>query len=164
MLECPSAEALATLVSGVTETMFGFSFELAREAIDEPGFEPPAWRTAAIPIGTARFSVAIASDQPTGQKLAGLMFGLEPQEVDDGMGEDALRELVNIIAGRVKSSMGVDEALGLPKLVAHVIQGSEIGWRTATLHGKGRAVVVWVGIFGSDLHKEAAHGTYSDRR
>jgi hypothetical protein len=45
------------------------------------------------------------------------MFQLEPGEVGDDMLSDALCELVNMTAGLLKSSLKLEQALGLPRLV-----------------------------------------------
>lgn len=155
MLAIPSPHDLALLVSGVTETMFGFSFAL--EAPPSEDIDPESWRTASVEIGKKICSVAIASDTTTSKQLGSFMFGLEPNDVDQGMAEDALREMANIVAGRVKGSLGVDAALGLP-ILRDKADVAGVSWREATLRGNGRRAVVWVGILGADQAGDQSKG------
>lgn len=147
MIGLPSPEVLAGIVSGITETMFGMSFVLADGASsDAPKI--PTWRTVVLPIpGRRPLSVAIASDEASGQTLGSAMFSCPVSEVDREMAEDSLRELVNIVAGQVKSAMGVDDALGLPKMLATgegAINSDK--WRGATMRSGTREVMVWVAV------------------
>jgi len=143
MKELPSAEMLAAMVSRVTETMFGMSFAIDALPADAP---PDAGLgTVVLPIAGPRpVSVALACDGFSGRALAGAMFGCAPADIDAAMIKDSLSELVNIIAGQAKSAMGLDQALGLPRLVARAEQRPI--WRGATLKDGAREVLVWVAI------------------
>lgn len=147
MIGLPTPEALAGIVSRVTETMFGMSFVLAdRESSEKT--KVPTWRTVVLPIpGRRPLSVAIASDEASGQTLGSAMFSCPVHEVDREMAEDSLRELVNIVAGQVKSAMGVDDALGLPKMLS-TAEGAINAekWRGATMRSGTREVLVWVAV------------------
>jgi len=147
MSELPNAESLAGMVSGVTRTMFGITFSLDGEAA-EPWQEQPTWRTVVLSINGRRpLTVAIASDKPGGEALGGVMFACAPDKVDATMIDDSLSELVNIIAGQVKSAMGLDAQLGLPSIVEKPDDVHAPSWRSATLRRDGGdAVRVWVAI------------------
>ncbi len=144
----PTPTALAALVSRVTETMIGMSFSVSPSADDIlPWRKDPSWRTVLLPIGGARpVTVAIAADEATGKAIGGRMFSCPDNEVDEEMLLDTLRELANIIAGQVKSAMSLDQALGLPKVVAPgtAVEGL---WRSAVLQpDHGREQLFWVAI------------------
>ena len=106
---------MASVVSGVTETMLGLTFSAAQGG--QPWNEL-VWRAAVLPIPGARpLTVGLSSDQPGCVTLAAKMFQLEPGEVADDMLSDALCELVNMTAGLLKSNLKLEQALGLPRLV-----------------------------------------------
>ncbi len=108
----PSPEIMAALISGVTRTMMGMTFDLVRDAPRE------LFRAAVLPIPGARpLSLVIASDRRSCQILGAAMFGCDSQAVDDSMMEDTLTELANITAGHLKRAMSLDQALGLPRIL-----------------------------------------------
>lgn len=147
--ELPGPEHLAKLVSGVTQTMFGMSFALASEARPSPWSDEPAWRTVVLDIAGARhLTVAVAADDPAGRVLGGQMFSCTPEAVDSEMVRDSLAELVNIVAGQIKASIGLDAALGLPRHVERAVDevGARSGWRAAHLTHAGQSATVWVAV------------------
>ena len=80
------------------------------------------WRTAALPIKGEKIkgppiTVAIGADEPGCFALASGLLQMAPNELDPGMVEDSLRELVNMVAGHIKRAMAVDMALGLPEII-----------------------------------------------
>ena len=113
MLELPSADALARLVSNITETMFGISFE--------PVFSPSPdliWRTVLLPIpGKHPLTVGLSSDRRGCAQLGSAMFQVPVDTVDPSMMDDSLCELANMTAGLLKSTLSLDQALGLPKVI-----------------------------------------------
>ncbi len=63
--------------------------------------------------------------------------------------EDALSELVNIVAGQVKRLLGVDQALGLPRMLRASGEGViDHGWRSATMRSGSAEVRFWVAVTG----------------
>jgi len=152
MIELPTPESLAALVSGVTQVMLGMSFRLAPA---EAGGEVPwqggaAWRVAVLPIpGKRPLTVAVASDQHGAALLGSAMFSCPPNAVDGTMADDSLSELSNIIAGQVKSVLAPDQALGLPRILSPregFDQQKMTGWRNATLKNNDKQVRVWIAI------------------
>jgi hypothetical protein len=106
---------MAELVSGVTQTMLGFTFEPDGSS----AHSGLAWRTAVLPIaGATPLTVGLSSDEDGCSRLAGAMFGLEKQDVDASMMNDSLCELVNMTAGLLKTHMSLNQALGLPKILS----------------------------------------------
>ncbi len=115
MLPLPKATRLAELVSNVTETMLGLSFVPAEKATAHPGL---TWKTAIMLVDGARpVSVGLSSDEAGCAKLAAAMFGCGTDGVDNGMIDDALRELVNMTAGLLKREMSLDQALSVPSII-----------------------------------------------
>lgn len=141
----PSSQTLAELVSRVTQTMFGMSFALS-DASTLPWKNVPPWKTVLLPISGSRpITVAIASDELGGTKLGATMFSCPPDQVDSTMITDSLCELANIVAGQVKRTMGLDQALGLPT-VAEEKRTAAQSWHGATLSNGSAEVRVWVAI------------------
>jgi hypothetical protein len=114
-MNLPPPEKMAELVSGVTRTMLGFTFE----PDSANTHHALAWRTAVLPIaGATPITVGLSSDEDGCSELAGAMFGLEKAHVDAAMMNDSLCELVNMTAGLLKTAMSLNQALGLPRILA----------------------------------------------
>jgi hypothetical protein len=144
--ELPTPEILATLVSNVTETMFGLRFELEQGA---PNASRERWRAALLPIAGPRpLTVAIATDEQSCVSLGGAMFSCAPGAVDSSMIDDTLTELVNIVAGQVKAVLSLDQPLGLPRIVDpnSAAWAPLDHWRSATLTRGGVRSLVWVAV------------------
>ena len=148
MTELPSPEALARLVSGVTSTMFGMSFSLAEPLEEAPWTNSPTWHTAILPIGGSRpLTVAVSSDHVGAQALSCAMFSIPIEEFEASMIDDSLGEIVNIVAGQVKRLLGVNHALGLPRMLA--VSGDRVGregWRSGTMRRGCAEVHFWVAV------------------
>ena len=118
MIELPTPDKMASLVSNVTETMLGISFE-AVSASPEPRLK---WRTALLGIaGQHPLTVGLSSDEPGCKRLGAAMFQCPDDTVDPSMVDDSLCELVNMTAGLLKGTLSLDQSLGLPK----VVQGND---------------------------------------
>lgn len=110
---------MARLVSQVTEPMLGIKVE---EAADPYNSVTQEWRTASMPIdGPCPLTVAVAADQDCCRTLGANMFSTPESDVDQGMIEDALCEIVNMTAGLLKSAMSIDQALGLSEIRNEVL-------------------------------------------
>ena len=61
--------------------------------------------------------------------------------------DDSMSELVNILAGQLKRLLGVNHALGLPRMLgaSGEVVGSE-GWRSATMRSVTAEVRFWVAV------------------
>jgi len=115
MQPLPTPEKMASLVSGVTKTMCGLTFEPDLGASSKE----LRWRTAVLPIpGERPLTVGLSSDENGLSILSAAMFAVEKGEVDSSMMNDSLCELVNMTAGLLKSVMSLNQALGLPKVLA----------------------------------------------
>ena len=112
----PDAGTLAQLVSNVTQTMCGISFSAAA---GEAPSNDLCWRVATLPIkGERPLRVVLSSSRRGCTALGAALFGLEPETLDVSMLEDSLRELLNMAAGQIKGALALDQALGLPEIVA----------------------------------------------
>jgi hypothetical protein len=145
MVTLPSPEVLASLVSNVTETMLGITFQ---PELDAHHSSLKLWRTAVLPIpGADPLTVGLSSDEKGCNTLSAAMFSCKAESVDAGMAEDALRELVNMTAGLVKSTLGLNQPLGLPT----IFSGSQTTLATTSpsgaalvLRARDLGIVLWV--------------------
>ena len=114
----PSAQQMASAVSRVTQTMLGLTF-VPDQGKGRPGAgDELVWRTALLPIeGQRPLTVGLSSDQHGCARLSAAMYACASDHVDESMMNDALRELVNMTAGLLKSVMAINQALGLPRIV-----------------------------------------------
>ncbi|MBC8133460.1 MAG: chemotaxis protein CheX [Deltaproteobacteria bacterium] len=108
------ADDLAKLVSSVTETMCATTFvpsdPLARG-------ESLCGRMILLPMhGERQVNVLLACDGGGRRALAGAFFGMPPNETTEDVAEDAIRELLNMVAGQVSRALGLDLTLGLPRV------------------------------------------------
>jgi hypothetical protein len=100
------------MVSSVTGTMCGTIFEPADSSTRG---ESICGQMVLLPIeGVRHVSVLLACDVAGGRTLAAAMFGMERAEVTPDLADDAMRELLNMVAGQVTRALRLDAALGLP--------------------------------------------------
>jgi len=115
MPSLPDARTLATLVTNVTQPMCGISFQPADPQVETTTLR---WRVASLPIrGTHPVQVTLSSDEPGCHALGAALFAMPASELDPSMIDDSLCELLNMAAGQIKSALGLDQALGLPRII-----------------------------------------------
>jgi hypothetical protein len=118
MKPLPDSNRLAALVSNVTQTMLGISFTASPSDKAIPSF---CWRTAFMLVdGSRPFTVGLSSSQEGCLALTAAMFSCPASDVDPNMINDALRELVNMTAGLLKTEMALDQALTVPQVVTDI--------------------------------------------
>ena len=142
MKTLPTPDRLARLVSNVTETMLGISFraDVARQAR-----VPLICRTATLRIPGARpLTVGLSSDAAGCVALGAALFAAEAGSVDQEMIDDSLRELVNMTAGLLKTLLGLDQLLGLPRIVEAALEPELKGSHTVVLRAEQLGLVLWV--------------------
>jgi hypothetical protein len=116
MSALPTSDRLAALVSNVTQTMLGISFVAAPAAQAHPSL---CWRTAIMLVDGARpLTVGLSSDHDGCLTLTAAMFQCPASAVDPSMIHDALRELVNMTAGLLRTEMALDQALTVPQVLS----------------------------------------------
>lgn len=106
-------DEIALLVSAVTEVMCGATFApwdpMARG-------ESLSGRMVVLPMeGPRRIHIALACDSRGSRALASSMFGCPPAEVTPRQIDDAIRELLNVVAGQVQRKLKIDQPLGTPR-------------------------------------------------
>lgn len=115
----PAPEVLARLVSNVTSTMLGIAFAPAEGDVRPMS---TTWKTAMLPIpGQRPLTVGLSSDSDSCVALSAAMFSCPKSDVSHDMVDDSLRELTNMTAGLVKSTLALDQVLGLPKVTSEVV-------------------------------------------
>jgi hypothetical protein len=139
-------EKIAALVSSVTETMCGLSFE---NTGTHPVVDDSQVRTAALNIeGKKPIVVALSADLASCSAIGSAMFGCPADQIDAGMMEDVLRELVNMTAGQIKRVLALDDALGLPKMTTEqdlmkAVDPPQVS--NTPLSAGGVKLVLWIG-------------------
>ena len=104
---------LVRLVSDVTAAICGIRFKQGSVVAGD------AWIAACLPIaGGTPITVALVSDETCSRAMAAGMLQMDPLALDRLLIEDTLREILNMVAGQVKRALKLDEALGLPTIVA----------------------------------------------
>lgn len=104
---------LVSLVSEVTSSICGVAFSLASHV------DPAPWLIATLPISGGRpITVGIVSDEAGCRALASGMLQCPPATLDRALIEDTIREILNMVAGQVKTAMSLDQALGLPRIIS----------------------------------------------
>jgi hypothetical protein len=115
MKQLPPSDRLAALVSNVTQTMLGISFV---PSINDQADPDLCWRTAVMLVDGARpLTVGLSSSHEGCLALTAAMFSCPPSSVDQSMINDALRELVNMTAGLLRTELALDQALAVPQVV-----------------------------------------------
>jgi hypothetical protein len=113
MADVLNAESLASLVTSVTEAMCEVKFNpwdpMARG-------ESLAGKMVLLPLeGERKISIVLAYDARGGRALASKLFRLTPDQLSSDLIDDAVRELLNMVAGQVSRSLKIDQRLGLPR-------------------------------------------------
>lgn len=116
--DLPDALTLADLVSEVTETMCGAKFIPAQDPQGEypQGGESICGSMVLLPIpGVRDISVVMSSDASGAQALGSALCYCPREQLTKAMIDDAIAELVNMVAGRIKAALEIDQMLGLPR-------------------------------------------------
>ncbi len=145
MISLPGPPDLAQLVSAVTRPMLNLSF---RPDVEDRPWADLVWRAAVLNIpGEFPLSVGLSSDRAGCEKLCAAMFQAPHHELTDDMLSDALRELVNMTAGLLKSHLKLDQALGLPRITPSgkpPVPPPPPGASTVVLRADKLGLVLWV--------------------
>ena len=113
MADVLNAENLASLVSAVTETMCATKFSpwdpMARG-------ESLAGKMVMLPLeGKRKIKIVLAYDGRGGRALAAKLFAMAPDKLTPELVDDAVHELLNMVAGQVSRCLKIDQRLGLPR-------------------------------------------------
>ncbi len=129
----PDAVTLARLVSNVTETVAGTRFvpgdDLARG-------QSICGRMVLLPIqGPRDISVVLSCDSAGGRALGAALRDCPVDQLTRGMIDDAIAELLNMVAGQIQTELEIDQPLGLPRptTLAEMSQGGGVGFDDSIL-------------------------------
>ena len=115
MNDLPTPETLATVVDETTQAMYGVPVTYAGDCANGLPLADPRAPTVIVPlIGNPLYIITAHADPQGGPTLASAMFSCTPDEANEEMIEDSLRELCNIVAGQVKSLVAPEHEIGLP--------------------------------------------------
>lgn len=149
MSELPTPETVATLVSEAAENMWGVPFTLVEGSAPANAPNGNGAHSHAVLLemsGTSNLSVVVSSDDTGGAALGGIMFACERQDVSNGMIDDSLCELANILAGQLKTLMAPSHTLGLPTMLTqkHSFQQCELSQARLRIGSEDATVCVTV--------------------
>lgn len=140
-MSIPSHTTIASLVSNVTSTMLGHGTSVARDVPASPQY---FFRSAVLPIpGDVDVAVAVSSSRAGCIHLSAALFCVANDDVDDEMMSDTLQEMANMTAGQIKSTMGLDQALGLPRIV-HATLVTPKAWKHFPVRAGAAGLIVSV--------------------
>jgi hypothetical protein len=109
----PDALTLARLVSNVTEIACGATFAPADSAARGQSI---CSRMVLIPIrGERDISVVLSCDGAGGQALGAALRACPSNQLTPSMIDDAIAELLNMVAGQIQTALDIDQPLGLPR-------------------------------------------------
>ena len=109
----PGPETLAALVSNVTETICGTKFVPATD--DATRGQSICGRMVMLPIrGIRDISIILSCDNAGGRALAAGLYHCAADKLTKKMTDDAIAELLNMVAGQIQIALEIDQPLGLP--------------------------------------------------
>lgn len=116
MTELPDRDTLGSLATEAAAAMFS----LPLQAVDSADFTEFALEKGHAVLlrlhGNPALFVGLACYRQAGAQIASIIFEVAPQEADEAMIADALRELANIFAGQVKALLVPEHQIGLPRV------------------------------------------------
>jgi hypothetical protein len=133
MSKLPDPKVLAVLVSNVTRTMC--------DTIFVPG-DPSArgesicTQMVMIPLrGDPEIVVVVSSDTRGGRALATAFFGGMPRDITQDMIDDAIAELLNMVAAQISTALQLNHTLGFPRrtTLAEISEGGRLHFADAVL-------------------------------
>jgi hypothetical protein len=129
----PDARTLAALVSNVTETICGTKFLPADDMLRGQSI---CGRMVMMPIkGPRDISIVLSCDTSGGQALGSALRGCPRDQLTRAMIDDAIAELLNMVAGQIQTALEIDQPLGLPKptSLAEISQKGGVGFDDSIL-------------------------------
>jgi hypothetical protein len=132
-VELPDESTIAQMVSNVSEVMFGVKF------VRSDGMtrgESICGRMFRLHLqGVHDVTVIASSDRAGCQALASAFYSCPSHGLTDTMLDNAVSELLKMVALQIQSAMGIDKAPGSPRraTLADVALGGGDGWKDAVL-------------------------------
>jgi hypothetical protein len=147
MSTLPDPKVLAALLSNVTRTMCGTTFS-AGDPLTRG--ESLCGQMVLIPLtGSRSFNVIVSSDTRGSRALGAAFYGCDEKDLTKEMIDDAIGELLNMVAGQISAMLHLDLTLGLPHPtnLAEIVASGGSGIEDALLfHSEGK-VDLWLWIF-----------------
>lgn len=112
---------------------------------------------AMLPLkGERNFTVVVSSDVRGSRALGSAFFGVTDAELTQEMIDDAIAELLNMVAGQISASLRLNLALGLPHrtTLAEIIASGGDGIADAALFRSEGKIDLWLWVF--ENHPPAA--------
>lgn len=106
-----SSDDVAQIVTEVWSSMLGID---AERLDGRPEIEGPAVAGSVGVSGAVEAQISLEMNADAARQVAGLMFGMEVDEVSDDDVADAVGELTNMVGGNVKSLIADSGMLSLP--------------------------------------------------
>jgi chemotaxis phosphatase CheX-like protein len=129
----PDAVTLARLVSNVTEVVSATRFV---PADDSARGQSICGRMVLLPIKGARdISVVLSCDSAGAQALASALCHCSRDQLTREMIDDAIAELLNMVAGQVQAELQIEQSLGLPRptTLSELSQGGGVAFEDSVL-------------------------------
>lgn len=147
MSNLPDPALLARLISNVTSSMCATTFVPGNPL--ERG-ESLCAQMAMIPLtGERSFAVVVASDTRGSRSLASAFFGCGYEDLTQAMIDDAIAELLNMVAGQISAVLQLDLKLGLAHrtTLAEIVAASGSGIEEAVLFRSEGKIDLWLWVF-----------------
>jgi Chemotaxis phosphatase CheX len=139
MSTLPDPKILAALISNVTRTMCGTTFTSGDPLTRG---ESLCGQMVLIPLtGKRSFTVVVSSDTRGSRALGAAFFGCAESELTQPMIDDAIAELLNMVAAQISNALGSTHTLGLPARTTLPEIAADGGLRlddAALLHSEGK--------------------------
>lgn len=156
MSKLPSPETLAALVSNVTGTMFGTTFV---PADGEVRGESLCQQMVMMRLPADReITVVLSSDEMGSRSLSAAFLRRAPEQVTQGMIDDVIAELLNMIAGQISTALDLKHLIGLPSrtTLADLVQTGGLGARAPVLLRSQGEVDLGLWIFEAKSKEDEA--------
>jgi hypothetical protein len=147
MSTLPDPRTLARLISNVTNAMCGTTF-VPGDPLERG--ESLCGQMAMIPLkGERNFTVVVSSDTRGSRALGSAFFGCADAGLTQAMIDDAIAELLNMVAGQISATLRLNLALGLPHAttLAEIIASGGDGIADAALFRSEGKIDLWLWIF-----------------
>jgi CheY-specific phosphatase CheX len=146
-----TAEKVTEILSAVTQSMFQDRFEVATSEFDINSYKTDGsmvGQTLAM-SGDGHLDLVAVCSSRCGARFAGNVFGCNEADATTELAEDAVGELLNVIAGQIKSHLGSSHALGLPKRYdpsAEQGRDKKAAWEGKLMVNATKEINLWVGM------------------
>jgi hypothetical protein len=150
----PDPQVLAKLVSFVTEQLCEAVF-LPEDPLERG--ESVCAKMYLLPlVGEPRISVVLGCDRRGSRALARAIFKCDDSALKNDIADDAVRELLNMVASQIRTALVPDHNLGLPRLTSlfEIIETGGLKLDDAVLLRSQGKIDLRVWVFEQSVPKE----------